>query len=187
MIGYLVNLLKNELCEDEICTERYTKFFLSTVGPQVISTLSDLFLEIFGESMNESISPVSKNDFKITLAEVFDLISEKIQRGGESFLEISFLCGGIISLTHMDGVYPADQKKMEMILINILTALGLNFCWIELKKTVEDLSSDNIQSRVDSRDQLFSLICGNKANHKKIYDIQNFFEYRNDYQHQAFA
>ena len=176
MIGYLVSLLKNEMCEDVNCTKGYQIFLPSMVRAQILSTMSELFLEIFNEPMNNKISTISNNDLKITLTEIFDLVSEKIQSGGESFLEISFLCGGLISLTHIDEENSVDRKKMRTILISILTTLGLNFCWSDLNKTIDELSSNSIRSRKESRDNLFLMICGSHENHKKIFEIQNLFE-----------
>jgi hypothetical protein len=128
-----------------------------------------------------------KDDLKKTLNEIFEVISEKIQRGGESFLEISYLCGGLISLTETEETIPADKQKYEIIIAHLLTILELNLCWSDLNKIIDDLTSGKIQSRRESRDQLFSLICGSQTRHKKVFEIQNLFETNSSYQNTAFA
>lgn len=187
MIGYFVSFLKNELSENEDYIKGCQNFLITMMSPQILSTMSELFLEIFNESITDKFSIHSKNDLKNTLDEIFELVSEKIQRGGESFLEISFLCGGLISLTEADEKILVDRKKLEVIIINLLTKLGLNLCWSDLNKIIVELTSGSIQSRRESRDQLFSLICGNQINHKKIFEIQNLFETNSHYQNTAFA
>jgi hypothetical protein len=187
MIGYFVSFLKNELSENESSAKGYQNFLLTMMSPQILSTMSELYLEIFNESITDNFTINSRNDLKNTLNEIFELVSEKIQRGGESFLEISFLCGGLISLTETDENILVDREKMEEIIIHLLSTLGLNLCWSDLNKLIDELTSSNVQSRRESRDQLFSLICSNQKNHKKIFEIQNLFKTNSYYQNTAFA
>lgn len=187
MIGYFVSFLKNELSENESCVKGCPNFLITMMSPQILSTMSELFLEVFNESITDKFSIISNNDLKNTLNEIFELVSEKIQRGGESFLEISFLCGGLISLTETDEKILVDREKMVVIIISLLTTLGLNLCWSDLNKIINELTSSSLQSRRESRDQLFSLICGNQKSHMKIFEIQNLFETNFHYQNTAFA
>ncbi len=187
MIGYFVSFLKNELSGDESYAKDIKKYLITRMSPQILYTMSELFQEIFNESINHKFSVKTKYDLKNTLNGIFELVSEKIQRGGESFLEISFLCGGLITLIELDDKILANREKMEVILIDLLSTLGLNLCWSDFNKIITELTSGSIQLRRESRDQLFSLICGNQKNHKQISEIQNFCELYSFQQNTAFA
>lgn len=187
MIGYFVSFLKNELSVDEDSNNICRNFLITNLSNQILSTISELSQELFNESINYKFSIISRNDFKTKLDELFELISEKIQRGGESFLEISFLCGGLISLTETDEIILPDREKMEVILLNLLTILGINLCWSDVNKIISKLCSCNIHYRRESRDQLFSLICGEQMSHRKIFEIQKIFETNSYDQNTAFA
>lgn len=187
MIGYFISFLRNELLDNEDCARGRQNFLITMMSPQILLTISELFREIFNEPITDKFSTISRNDLKNTLNEIFELISEKIQRGGESFLEISFLCGGLLSLIEADDKFLLHGRKLEIILSNLLTTLELNLCWRDLKKIITELNSSSVQSRRESRDQLFSLICGNQKNHSKIFEIQNLFETNTYHQDSAFA
>ena len=187
MIGYFISFMKNELSENENRLNGYHNFLITMMSHEILSTMSDLFQEVFNESITDKYSVISRNDLKDTLTEIFELVSEKIQRGGESFLEISFFCGGFLSLAETEENIFFDREKLEVILNNLLVSLEYNLCWNDLNKIIRELTSGCIQSRRESRDQLLSLICSNQKSHKRIFEIQNLFEMNTYNQNTAFA
>lgn len=187
MMGYFISFLRNELLKHENYNKRHKNVLLTLMSPQIFMTISELFMDIFGESISKSYLINNKDDLKKTLNEIFEMVSEKIQRGGESFLEISYLCGGLISLTETEETIPADKRKYEIIIAHLLTILELNLCWSDLNNIIDELISCEIQSRRQSRDQLFYLICGSQIRHKKVFEIQNLLETNSFYQNTAFA
>lgn len=187
MIGYFTSLLKNEMTEDGAQSNHDPKFLMMALNAQILSTISDLHKDIFGESFPSINFIESIDDLKVTLYDLSEMISEKIQRGGESFLEISFLCGGFLGLSENVDTLPSERHKLEVIIYHLLNELEVNLSWNDLDKIINDLTSCKIHLRRNSRDQLFSMICRSHIKHQTIYEIQNLFENSSSLQHLAFA
>ena len=187
MIGYFVSFLKNEFSGDEGRAEYCRNVLLAMMSNQILSTMSELFLELFNESMADRFGIITGKDFKYKIDELFELISEKIQRGGESFLEISFLFGGFICLAETDDKIVVEKEKMKSILLNLFFTLGINLQRNDVNNIINELASCDIHCRRESRDHLFSLLCGSQESHRKIFEIQNLFETNYYGQNHAFA
>ncbi len=187
MIGYFTSLLKNEMIEDGTQSNHDQNFLMMALNAQILSTISDLHKDIFGESFPNINFIKSMDDLKVTLYDLSKMISEKIQRGGESFLEISFLCGGFLGLSENIDPLPSEKQKLEIIIYHLLNALEMNLCWNDLDKIINDLTSSKIFLRRNSRDQLFSMICSSHIKHQTIYEIQSLFETNIYLQNSAFA
>ncbi|MFA7227715.1 MAG: hypothetical protein WC061_01670 [Melioribacteraceae bacterium] len=183
MIGYFISFLRNRLLYAEKEERDYQNLVIAFVEGQIRSTLSGLYLDAFGETLPELSHESGTNSLSSSLDAIFEIISEKIQRGGESFLEISFFCGGCLSISDFGHSIPVDLKMYEQIIFNLLNSLGLKYPFDDLRKMLRELNDCDLQVRRGSRDQLFFLICGNLSPHKKIYHIQTLFEanyfYRN--------
>jgi hypothetical protein len=186
MIGYFTSLLKCEMAEEEQSIH-YSNFLIMALNTEIFSTMSDLHKDIFGESFPRISSIENIDDLKVTLFGLNEMISEKIQRGGESFLEISFFCGGFLGLAESSDDFFSEKQKLGVIIFHLLNLLEVNLCWNELEKIINDLTSEEIQLRRNSRDQLFSMICGSHTKHETIYEFQNLFENNSSVQHFAFA
>ncbi|MCX6170483.1 MAG: hypothetical protein NTX65_14150 [Ignavibacteriales bacterium] len=187
MIGYFTSLLKNEMTDEETESNHDQNFLIMALNTQIFTTMSDLHKDIFGEEFPRVKFIECIDDLKVTLCDLNEMISEKIQRGGESFLEISFLCGGFLGLTEATDSLPHEIQKLEIIVYHLLNKLDVNLCWNDLEKIINDLTSGEIQLRRNSRDQLFSMICGSHTKHQTIYEFQNLFERNSSVQHFAFA
>jgi hypothetical protein len=187
MIGYFTSLLKSEMVENEVHSNHDQHFLMMAMNVQILSTMSDLHKDVFGESFPSIKFISSMDDLKVTLYELCEIISEKIQRGGESFLEISFLCGGFLGLSENVDLFPSEKQNLKIIIYHLLNELEVDLCWNELNKIINDLTSCQINLRRNSRDQLFSIICGSHVKHKTIYEIQNLLETNSYYQNSAFA
>jgi hypothetical protein len=175
-IGYLISFLRNKLFDEEAEKKNYRRLISSSVNCRIISTIQELYQDVFNESILAAYIIDSEIDLKITLENIFEMISEKIQRGGESFLEISFYCGGFLSLSESDYSLQADSKKYETIIYFLLSSLNPNFSLKEIQVLISDLTSSEAQSRIDSRNQLFFLICQNQVHLEHISEIQNLVE-----------
>ena len=187
MIGYFTSLLQNEMIGEEEQPKRDQIFLLMALNVKIFSTMSDLHSDVFGESFPSINFIKSMDDLKVTLSDLSEMISEKIQRGGESFLEISFLCGGFLGMSETVDPKSSERQKLEDIIYNLLSELEVNLCWNDLDKIINDLTSYKIDLRRNSRDQLFSMICGSHIKHQTIYEIQNLLETNSYYQNSAFA
>ncbi|MHB8905088.1 MAG: hypothetical protein ACYC4T_01890 [Melioribacteraceae bacterium] len=187
MIGYFTSLLQNEMIGEEEQPNRDQIFLIMALNAKIFSTMSDLHSDLFGESFPNVNFIKSMDDLKVTLSDLSEMISEKIQRGGESFLEISFLCGGFLGISETVDTKPSERHKLEDIIYNLLSELEVNLCWNDLNKIINDLTSYKIDLRRNSRDQLFSMICGSHIKHQTIYEIQNLLETNSYYQNSAFA
>jgi len=187
MIGYFTSLLQNEMIGEEEQPNRDQIFLLMALNVKIFSTMSDLHSDVFGESFPSINFIKSMDDLKVTLSDLSEMISEKIQRGGESFLEISFLCGGFLGMSETVDPKSSERQKLEDIIYNLLSELEVNLCWNDLDKIINDLTSYKIDLRRNSRDQLFSMICGSHIKHQTIYEIQNLLETNSYYQNSAFA
>ncbi len=187
MIGYFTSLLQNEMIGEEDQPNRDPFFLMMALNVKIFSTMSDLHSDLFGESFPSINFIKSMDDLKVALSDLSEMISEKIQRGGESFLEISFLCGGFLGMSETVDPKPSEIHKLEDIIYNLLSELEVNLCWNDLDKIINDLTSYKIDLRRNSRDQLFSMICGSHIKHQTIYEIQNLLETNSYYQNSAFA
>jgi hypothetical protein len=187
MIGYFTSLLKNELIKDEVDSNHDQNFLILAMNAHILSTISDLHKDLFGSSIPNIKFMEGRDKLRSTLHNFCEMFSEKIQRGGESFLEISFLCGSFLTLSEIVELLPSEKQKLGIIIFNLLSALEINISWNDLKKIINDLTSCKIHVSRNSRDQLFSMICGKHVKHQTINDIQNLFESTSSLHNVAFS
>ncbi|PKL83649.1 MAG: hypothetical protein CVV24_03795 [Ignavibacteriae bacterium HGW-Ignavibacteriae-3] len=185
--GYFVSFLRDKLADDEVADNEHIGFLIPVLYQRIVTTLSDLYEILFDEPLITGSETKTNEMLGVTLEKTFGQISEKIQRGGESFLELSFCCGGILGLTGMEFSNLREKENYEVIMKNLLHSLNLNFSPNELKIILRDLTSCELLTRRISRDQLVFLICGNQSHYKQVYEIQNLLESNHLYSAAAMA
>ncbi|MEW6701762.1 MAG: hypothetical protein AB1298_03505 [Bacteroidota bacterium] len=175
-LGYFLSVLRQQLLIEKSSFGNHRHSMIIFLHREIVLTASDLIKEVFEEEILSSPSIKSLDDLKNFLDEVFKIVSEKIQRGGESFLEISFYSGGVLGFVESLEETQFDQRKLLMIIYELLQMLGINTGWIELERIVTNLTSHKTDSRRRSRNELFTMICSAHANYKKVFDIQHAVE-----------
>src|SRR5664279_1673153 len=95
-LGYFVSFLRDQLDCDQTVINEFSNYMLTDFNDDIIRTAYELVFDIFDEAERNNLSLDCANDPRQSLNKFYEIISEKIQRGGESFLELSFLTGSIL-------------------------------------------------------------------------------------------
>lgn len=175
-LGYFVSFLRDQLDSDQTDFSEFPNYMLTDYNSDIVRTAYDLVFDIFDEAESHNFSLDCINDPRQSLSKFYEIISEKIQRGGESFLELSFLTGSILSLMNSLEPNMMDIRKYELIYSDLCGVLGRNVNWYQLNNLFKHLCSKDSSNRRDSRNELFTMISGNLSNHNKIFEIQNTLE-----------
>jgi hypothetical protein len=175
-LGYFVSFLRDQLDDVQTDFNKFSNYMLTDFSDDIIRTAYELVFDIFDEAESNNLSLDCTNDPRQSLDKFYEIISEKIQRGGESFLELSFLAGSILSLINSVEPNLLDIKKYELIFSDLCGLLGRNVSWHQLNSLFKHLSSNDSMNRRDSRNELFAMISGNLSNHNKIFEIQKTLE-----------
>jgi len=175
-LGYFVSFLRDQLDNNHSDYGEFSNYMLNDFRSDIVRTAYELVSDIFDEAESRSLSLDYTNDPEKALNKFYEIISEKIQRGGESFLELSFLAGSILSLINSVEPNQLDINKYELIYSDLCGVLGRNVDWCQLNNLFKLLCSKNTSNRRDSRNELFTMISGNLSNHSKIFEIQNTLE-----------
>jgi len=175
-LGYFVSFLREQLNDNQTDFSEFPNYMPTDFSSDIIRTAYDLVLDIFDEAESNSFLQDCSNDPRQSLTMFYEIISEKIQRGGESFLELSFLTGSILSLINSVDTNLLDMKKYELIYSDLCGVLGRNVNWYQLNSLFKHLCSTDSSNRRDSRNELFTMISGNLSNHNKIFEIQKSLE-----------
>jgi hypothetical protein len=186
-LGYFVSFLREQFYENQTDFSEFSSYMQTDFSSDIVRTAYDLVLDIFDEAESNSFLLDCNNDPTQSLSKFYEIISEKIQRGGESFLELSFLTGSILSLVNSVDTNLLDMKKYEVIYSDLCGVLGRNVNWYRLNSLFNHLSSTDSTDRRDSRNELFTMISGNLSNHNKIFEIQNSLENRITYDFFSYA
>jgi len=186
-LGYFVSFLRDQLDEDLKDITEFPNFMVTDFSGDIFKTAYELVLDIFDEAESNNFSLDCTNDPRQSLTKFYEIISEKIQRGGESFLELSFLTGSILSLINSIEPNLLDIKKYELMYSDLCGELGRNVNWYQLNNLFKLLCSKDTVNRRNSRNELFSMISGNTSNHNKIFEIQNTLENKITYDIYSYA
>jgi hypothetical protein len=186
-LGYFVSFLRDQLDCDQTVINEFSNYMLTDFNDDIIRTAYELVFDIFDEAERNNLSLDCANDPRQSLNKFYEIISEKIQRGGESFLELSFLTGSILSLANSIDLNLLEIKKYELIYSDLCGVLGRNVSWYQLNDLFKHLCSKDTTNRRESRNELFTMISGNLSNHKKIFEIQKNLENKITYDFYSYA
>src|ERR1035437_8286504 len=114
-LGYFVSFLRDQLDDAQTDFNKFSNYMLTDFSGEIIRTAYELVFDIFDEDENNNLLLDCTNDPRQSLNKFYEVISDKCQRGGESFLELSCLAGSILSLINAVEPNLLDIKKNELI------------------------------------------------------------------------
>jgi hypothetical protein len=171
-IGYFTMFLQDRLIESTECLDGFIESFIIQNREDIKETIFKLYEGLFEEKYGDCFYENCIEEIKDSIDKVIHVILEKIRKKDDSFLELAFLSGSFLSVANSVKPNQFDKTKFEAIYSELLNCLKLNVTWIELKKLLADLTSESLDEKYNSRDELFATIANSQSNYERIFDFQ---------------
>ena len=176
-LGYFLCLVNERLSN---CNEHQPylseKIYL-LYNQEIISAIQNLYFDLFGEFCLIEENPKYCSEFFELLKNLYEKIKEKNHWGDDSFLETAFLSGSFLCIIEAFDCDQFNLSFFEEILTKLLSAININLDHKQFSETVTRIRSNDMNDRINSRDEIFYMITRSEANHSKIVDIQNYIEH----------
>jgi hypothetical protein len=172
-IGYFTTFLKDRLIENKDSEDNFGQSFIIQNREEIKETIFRLYEGLFEVQYGNCFYEDCIEEIKESIDVIIDAISEEIQKQDDAFLELAFLSGSFLSVANTVTPNQIDKNKFEAICSELLSSLKLNVTWTELEKLLQDLTSETLDKKYSSRNELFATIANSQSSYKKVYDFQS--------------
>lgn len=138
--------------------------------------MNELHNELFETDIQQEWLFFFMDEYCELLEKFYESTSEKIQRGGESFPEVSFHTGGFLSAADPSQIRLINIENYKSIISDLLKKIGLESDLIDLDKILYGLSSFDEKVSRKARNMLYLILSGNSSSRERVVSIQDLIE-----------
>jgi hypothetical protein len=175
-IGYFTSYLKEQIIGNKNSLDGFIHSVIVQSREEIGETILKMYESLFEVKYGNSFNKECIEEIKESIDLVIQAIMEKMQKEDDTFLELAFLSGSFLSVAGSINSSQFDKDKFEAICSELLTSLKLNVTWAEIKKLFADLTSETIDKKVNSRDELFVTIANSQSNYEQVFGFQSVLE-----------
>ncbi len=176
-LGYFLCLLNEHCCEDGENNHSFEGKFLLHKD-EIKLAIQNLYYDLFSEKILFNMNHHTSSEFYSLIKNINEKIKEKNHWGDDSFLETAFLLGSFLCLIGSCEKGNFNPIILREIISEMFNRINVIINHQEFSKTINNITSDVLEDRICSRNEIFYMISCSNSNHKRIIDIQQYIENR---------